>query len=309
MKNKTKTLTNKQPAKTTGTSLFLLCFLIISSLITNCQKQPRIPELTEISWIKNYNYKTENIFPVKTSGKIPGPRISVTIGEESQYCLLDFNKQGLIISENAYKSLKFEPVHLVNSFSGNDEMLLEAGYLENVKILDLEYETIYASIVKHSKTKFSEKGVIGPEFLFNNCFTLDLKNGICAFSQDIESINLPDQNLITLKDLSSQDNIPFKFYGNINNSKTLMAISTTKRKSQISPELLQQLSGSSYKKEFSIDTLEINNKIFINVLCNVNPDIAQDFYAEEPLHFLIGLNVLEKSLLTINFKKELMLLE
>lgn len=301
------------------TKKFHICctFLGLYTLMAafSCQKAPQLPDLNTISWIQKHGYQSEEVFPITTTGKIPGPQIEVSIGNKSENILLDLSSFGLILKENAFKNLDFEPQRMASSIIGNTEMLLEEGFINNISILGVTYPVIYSSILKHTNNPFKSKGIIGRIFFLNSRMTLDINNKILAFTtqtkQAISEIVSSSEIIpIDLSNQSGPKNGLIKFHGSINGKQTMMTITTRSKKSQISPELAGSLSEKPTGNYFQIDTLKIGNKIFTDLKCDIKDDQLQmEPESAEPLHFSLGLDIISKIILTIDFVDEIMVIE
>ncbi len=311
--NRTSMVKKYTTKKNNALFIFLWIYLIIT--VPACQKAPQFPDLTAIPWIQKYGYQNEEIFSITTTGKIPGPQIEVSIGKKSQNFLLDLSSFGLVFKENAFKNLDFEPQRMASSIIGDTEMLLEEGYVHNVSILGNSYPILYSSVLQYANVPFRQKGVVGRTFFLDGRMTLDMSNKILAFTsqpkQPLSEIVSSSETIpIDLNNQSGPKNGLIKFHGLINGERILMTITTRSEKSQISPELAETLSKKANSNYFQIDILKLGNTTFTDLKCNIKDDQLQlEPESTEPLHFSVGLDVIDKIVLTIDFVDKKMAVE
>jgi len=295
--------------------LFIFLWICLIITVPACQKVPKLPDLTAIPWIQKYGYQNEEVFSITTTGKVPGPQIEVSIGKKSQNFLLDLSSFGLIFKENAFKNLDFEPQRMASSIIGGTEMLLEEGYVHNVSILGNLYPILYSSVLKHSNVPFRQKGVVGRTFFLDGRMTLDMRNKILAFTMQpkqplSEIVSSSEIIPIDLSNQSGPRNGLVKFHGSINGKQILMTVTTQSKNSQISPELAESLFEKSSTDHFKIDTLRLGDKIFSDIKCNIKDDQLQiEPEGIEPLFFSVGLDIICKTIITIDFVDEIMVIE
>ncbi|MCK4715329.1 MAG: hypothetical protein KAT54_00845, partial [Candidatus Marinimicrobia bacterium] len=137
--------------------LLLIGFLLLAS----CTKEPALPDLALIPWIESHGYQKTEIFPVIISRNVSGPQVKVSVNHESHYLLVDFNAINLILRENTYKNVNFEPQRMSSRITETIDMLFEEGYLHDVSLLGRNYPILYVSIIKQYSAPFKAKGVIG----------------------------------------------------------------------------------------------------------------------------------------------------
>ncbi|MGC9363641.1 MAG: hypothetical protein ACP5FZ_03625, partial [Fidelibacterota bacterium] len=153
-------------------------------LLVSCAGDPELPDLSTIEWIGKYGYEPQELFPVVTSPKIPGPRIKVTVGSESRYLLIDPNSSDLLIRENAFRNADFEPQRMSNHLTETNELMVEEGYLHEVAFLNFEFPIVYASMIKQSSRPVPVSGIIGRDLLGDGRLTIDMPHKILAFSPE-----------------------------------------------------------------------------------------------------------------------------
>jgi len=299
---------NKKSAK------FIFSWLVFAALCA-CTGDPELPDLSTIEWIGRYGYETQEIFLVVTSPKIPGPRIKVTVGSENRYLLIDPNSSDLLIRENAFRNANFEPQRMSNQLTETNELMVEEGYLHEVAFLNFEFPIVYAAMIKQSSRPFLVSGIIGRNLLDDGRLTIDMRHKILAYSsQPAVALENPaaDSNLVafTLKrGLSAQDGL-LKFQCRINGNRYLATLSTRHAKTRISPEIAQAISSKTPRNSVTINSLKIGSREFRELKCEINNDIMTlEPENAEVISVIIGMDVINQSLLTIDFSNQLILLE
>lgn len=284
-------------------------------LLAACTKEPALPDLALIPWIESHGYQRFELFPVITTHNVSGPQVKVSVNNESQYLLMDFNAINLILRENTYKNVNFEPQRMSSRITETSEMLFEEGYLHDVSFLGKDYPILYVSIIKHSSTPFKAKGVIGRYFLIDGQLTLDIRNKILAFSTKPEhSLNdlYPDSLLVPINlNGSSDDNHGLlKFFCYINGAKHLATLSTRNSMTRISPELADTLSQKHNAQKVTVGSLKIGDKMFTNVNCEIDEELLTlEPENPETINLVIGMDLISQCLLTIDFVNGRMLIE
>lgn len=295
---------------------FKICLLFIGLLpLASCTKEPALPDLSLIPWIESHGYQRSEIFPVITSRNVSGPQVKVSVNHKSQYLLMDFNAINLILRENTYKNVNFEPQRMSSRITETSEMLFEEGYLHDVSLLGRDYPILYVSIIKHCSAPFKAKGVIGRNFLVDGQLTLDMQNKILAFSAEPEySLNdlFTDSLLIPINlNRSSDDNHGLlKFFCYINGTKHLATLSTRNSITLISPELADMLSQKHNTQKVTVGSLKIGDKMFANVNCEINEELLTlEPENPETINLVIGMDLISQCLLTIDFINGRMVIE
>ena len=292
------------------------CFLISSLLLlATCTKEPALPDLALIPWIESHGYQRSELFPVTTSRNVSGPQIKVSVNHKSQYLLMDFNAIDLVLRENTYKNVNFEPQRMSSRITETSEMLFEEGYLHDVSLLGRDHPILYVSIIKHSSTPFKAKGIIGRNFLIDGQLTLDMRNKILAFSAEPEyPLNdlFNDSLLIPINlNRNSDDNLSLlKFFCYVNGTKYPATLSTHNSMTLISPELADTISRKRNAQKVTVGSLKIGDKTFTNVNCFVSEELLTlEPENPETLDLVIGMDLISQCLLTIDFINGKMVIE
>jgi len=295
---------------------FKICLLFIALLpLVSCTKEPALPDLALIPWIESHGYQKTDLFPVITSRNVSGPQVKVSVNHESQYLLMDFNAINLILRENTYKNVNFEPQRISSRITETSEMLFEEGYLHDVSLLGRSYPVLYVSIIKHSSAPFKAKGVIGRNFLVDGQLTLDMQNKILAFSNETEySLNdLFTDSLLVPINLSRNHNDNhglLKFFCYINGAKYPATLSTHNSMTLISPELADMFSQKHNAQKVTVSSLKIGDKMFTDVNCLVSDELLTlEPENPEAINLVIGMDLISQCLLTIDFINGRMVIE
>lgn len=250
-----------------------------------------------------------------TSPKVPGPRIKVTVGSESRYLLIDPNSSDLLIRENAFRNANFEPQRMSNQLTETNELMVEEGYLHEVAFLNFEFPIVYAAMIKQSSRPFPVSGIIGRDLLGDGLLTIDMRHKIMAYSPQaaVAPANpAADSNLIafTLKrGQSAQDGL-LKFKCHISGNGYLATLSTRHAKTRISPEIAHAISSKTHGNSIKINSLKIGSRKFRELKCDINNDIMMlEPENAEAISVIIGMDVINQILLTIDFSNQHILLE
>lgn len=290
--------------------------LLVSSffLLVSCTGDPELPDLNTIEWITRYGYTNQEIFPLVTSAKIPGPRVKLSVGSESRYLLIDPNSTELLIRENAFRNADFEPQRLASHLIGTNELMVEEGYLHNVSFFNFEFPIAYACMIKQSSTPFPVSGIIGRDLLGDGRLTIDMRNQILAFTQQpaVALENLAaDSHLVafTLNRGASDTGGLLKLPCFVNGNRCLATLDTQHAQTQIGTGLARAISSKTPKNSIAISlrigALEIND-----LKCDINDDLM----TLEPenaavIDVIIGMDVISQSLVTIDFGDRLILFQ
>jgi len=288
--------------------------ILISSIPSGCSRQAGTPEAATIPWIERYGYTDQEIFPLITGGTIPGPRLAISVNGSTQFVLLDLISYGLILGDRTFKSSKFEPQRISNFTLGNTELLVEEGYLHDVKILDMDFNLLYAAIIRRADPPLKAKGWLGKDFFLNGRMTIDMRNRILAFSthpaKALEEIADPSA-ILEIDLLKGASSIPglIKFHGVAGRDSVLMTLDTRSYACRISPELAGELGGGN-GRTCKVDSLHIGNILLTDLNCSINEDqLLIEPESFEPIHISIGIEIIGQRLLTLDFKENRMLLE
>jgi len=263
-----------------------LQILFLLLLLATCSKEPALPDLSTISWIEEYGYETDELFPVLTSSRVPGPQVKVSVNKESRFLLIDVNTIDFIVRENTFRDVNFEPQRISNRIAESSEMMFEEGYLHNVAFLNMEYPVLYVSMIKRSSVPFRAAGIIGRNFLIDGQITFDMQHNILAYTTKptvaLKELTA-DSNLVKINlNLQGNDNLGLlKFYCDVNGVKYLATLSTRQKTTQISAELARAL----------------------NDLIILEPENA------ETISVIIGMDIINQCLLTIDFINGWMLVQ
>jgi len=280
-----------------------------------CSREPALPDLTSIPWIQQYGYGNDELFPVISGKTVPGPQIRVTAGNERQFLLIDVNTIDLFIKENAFPDADFEPQRMSNRLIENNELMVEEGYLHNVKLLNADFPILYVAMIKQSSRSFHPKGIVGRNFLVGNQMTIDMRNNLIAFSGE-PSVPLTDlaadSSLIpfSTKNLNSEHDGLLKFHCRINGRPTLATLSTRNYTTRISGDLAQVITGKSTPAGVTLDSLQIGNRTIYGLKCAVSHDlITLEPENDESIGIIIGMDVIGQHLWTIDFINSQILVE
>jgi hypothetical protein len=286
-------------------------FLIVSLVLLygNCQQTPTPVDIGIIPWIVEYSYQPSEVFRTLSDAGVTGPRIPLTCGQETHYLQIDLLSFGIILRDNAFEVLDFEPQRLATVIQGNREMLLEEGFLHRVEFLGQNYELLYAALLKRTNQPFKAKGSIGRNYFLDGHLTLDLLNQVLAYS-DRPFANPPNTGIsCTLANELDPRGGLIKFHGTANKEPVLMTLSTTHTLCQLSPEYVALQGLNPDNHYLTLDTLQIGQWRFTDVRCILKEDqLMLEPESPEPIFLTVGLNMLKPYLLTIDFQQQVLYL-
>ena len=298
--------------------LIIVVYIFLSSMLFfNCERRNSKLDLSTLSWIDQYGYNSEEVISANIRGRIPGPKIPVTIGTETHFCMIDLSHFGLILKDNAFDEMSFEPQRIVSLGEGDGEMMLEEGFLTNCTIFGQDYETLYSAMLKSSNIKIPSSGLVGRNFLLGGRITFDLSNNVLSYSKrtlpSLSEISKSGQIIkIDLSDENLGNTGLIKFSGTIKGRPICMTLNTRSRHSLISPELVREIAGEKQagKKFFALDSLYVGDYLFLDQVCELNPEqLTLEPRYKEPIHLSIGLETLQDIIATIDFNEELFMIE
>lgn len=273
--------------------------IIISLLLISCSKKEKL-DLSSIQWIADFQYIESEIYKIDTKGKIPAPKIPITVENITKNCIIDLGSYNLILNENSFDLKEFEPFRLISKQIAVREMLLEEGILNQITIFNEKQEGALAYLMKKSIPSSNFNGLIGWQYLENKMITFDLQNNLIGL-KNCNKVDKPSIQYYT-GETPSKENSMLKFTGKLYNAPITMSISTSLRHTQISPEILSQLNINNQGKFVTIDSLLIGNQMIQNVTCKINKNqllLEPENY--DPIDIVIGLNEIKQFILTVNF--------
>lgn len=291
--------------------LVIACTWLLLLLYNHCAQSEREVELASLPWVESYGYAAEEVSPIAVSGRVPGPQVFVTIGDERRTMMIDLNSLDFIIKENTYKSYTFEPQRMSNKNLYTREMLFEDGYIHDVALMNLEYPLLYTSILKHSTVPLPAKGIIGRQFFTGGHLTIDLQGQALALSNG--PFDIPgNRNRIPINmDVGHHQKTGYiKFPVKIDSREYTALLTMHEKSNQISPELVTLLGEHRVKKSYTIDSLSIGTDYFLDLNFSVNPDqLLLEPENSQTIHLSFGMDFFQGLLWTIDFVNEEMLLE
>jgi len=295
--------------KSARLSILILCLFAFFA----CSRQTALPDLSQIAWIESLGYTSDEVIPLLVSGSVPGPRVSLSVNGQSRYVLLDLFGYDLLLADNAFGAVNFEPQRLANLQMGYTKLLVEEGFLHDVRLLNEDYDILYASVIKRAEPALASDGWLGKSFLMNGRVTIDVGNKILAYTENLRPLNelLPADQLIDIHIRKGYSQKPglIKCYGKVRQDSVCLTLSTQVFATQISPELVSQLGGSSARNTYTLDTLQIGSLYFTELNCQIHPDqLSIEPENPEPIQLTVGMEILRQQLLTIDFPAQQLVL-
>lgn len=288
--------------------ILILFFLTLFS----CEQFESKLRPSKIEWISKKGYNLENVVKMRAKGKVPAPETQVGINGQLHWLALDITQPYLILKENEFNLSNFAPTRIVSIVQGNNEMLMEDGYIKDISILGTDYDETHCSLLKSSSRQYHCKGLIGRNYYKSTPLTIDFKNGALAYADDEKIQSLDNSSKIPLLFKNSEDidyQVPY-FYGAVDSMKVLMTLNTFERFSQISPELARELNYDSDQEYIKIKELQIHQFRTTNLKCKINENLLYSSpKGDEILEFSLGLNALQNRLVTIDMPDSCFYLE
>jgi hypothetical protein len=150
-----------------------LIFLVLI-LLFSCSKNKPV-DLSQIEWINQYGFKTEEIHTFNSTGFVPAPKIPITIEGIDKNCVLALGSYDLIINERHFDLQKFEPYRITNKQIATRDMLLEEGITDEITIMGQPVNHVLTYLMKKSDSKDDFAGFIGWQFFQDNQLMIDMK--------------------------------------------------------------------------------------------------------------------------------------
>ncbi len=273
--------------------------ILLTIVLASCTVEKK-QDLATITWIEDFQYNQDEIHSVKTTGRIPGPKVPVTVENITRNCIIDLGTYDFILSEKYYDLAGFNPNRIVDWQVSTRDMLLEEGVLSEVDILDLDSLNVLGFLMKKCDGPDRFAGLIGWQLFRDKLLTIDLKNKLVGIKECAE-IQREGIEFFTGANPSHKNSM-LKFNGAINNYPVVMSISTSLRHSQVSPELLEIIGIENKQKYVTLDSLSVGQHLLSEMTCLVNEDLSllePDF--QKPIDFILGLNDIKDFILTVNF--------
>ncbi len=308
---KTTARVNKVTLRIRSLSVVIFCLLVNIA----CHKEKTLPDYSQHPWIERYGYTSEEVFTVRVSGKVPGPEIPVTVESDQRHCLIDLSQYDLILQESAFTLKKFEPQRIVTHIEGDQEMLLEEGYIHEVSFLHQDFDLVFGKVLKRASRSIPSNGLIGRSFFMDKTLALDLDQRLIAVNAKPLNLSAGMSDTVSQITINYQDAHErplglIKFKGTLNDTTLSMTLSTANRYCQISPELVRQLDLKIRRDFVKLDSLQLGKHKFRQVTCAVIPNqILLEPEWPQLIHFTVGLNIIQEVLCVFDFKQNIMLLE
>ncbi|MBN2281427.1 MAG: hypothetical protein JXQ65_12675 [Candidatus Marinimicrobia bacterium] len=274
--------------------------IAIFSLLMSCSNKQSQPDYSSIAWIAELDYQEAEVFPVITTGRIPAPKIPVTVENLTRNCILDLGTYDFVLHERDYDLQQFEPSRLVNRQISTREMMLEEGLLSRVTFLGQERQDIFTYLMKKCEPAACFSGLVGWQFFKDQRITFDLKNNLVGIQTPRES--LAGGQVFYTSENPAQKNNMLKFDGFFYNEPVTLSFSTSLRHTQISPEILARLNIRHDGTFTQVDSIQAGQVFFHHVTGQINNNLVLlEPETRRPIDIIIGLNELKHWLLTVDF--------
>lgn len=268
-----------------GRSLLFVCLLYA------CQR-PTIPR-----WASKLGYSAEELSPVALDGfGIPTVRVLIN----DQPVTLEFdtgNMSGIAISPVLADELRIEPTEKTTTY---DSSGVEAG---DAAVYQLSQVSAFGDAWEGKRAvglpRDDISGLLGPEYLLGQRFTLDYRTRQLAVSASPLPASAPGEKL----PLIWSDRFPGMpvVRGYVNGVSVLIQLDTGKSRTCVDPALARQLDLASNAGGFRIDHLVVGSFTF--TVPSAKEVGFGGFSAAYPEPILIGVgsDVLSQVLLTIDY--------
>jgi hypothetical protein len=267
-------------------------------MLAGCSKK-QISKTPEILWIKEYGLTPQEIFEVKINGRIPAPKIPLTIESITKNCIIALGTYDFVLNEKYFDLKKFEPLRLTNKKISTYEMLLEEGVMNKITLFDSTWNGIHAHLMKNSSPHFNAAGMIGWQFFQSHLLFLDMQHKLMGIQKDGTPIENAQPFSISKK--PSVENSMLIFKGKLNNRPVTLSLSTENRHTIVNPFFLKNIGAEAKGKYTRLDSLYIENLLFEKITCAIDNNENLPASANDPIDIILGLNELKKFLLIIDF--------
>lgn len=277
--------------------LFVFIFIFFAS----CTKKEDT-DLSNIQWIQKFNFQTNQVYKVSTTGIVPAPKIPFTIEGITKNSILALGTYDLILNEEFFDLKNFEPYRLTNRQISTKDMLLEEGIADSLKIFNTNFDGIRTYLIKKSDSQENFAAMIGWQFFQSQLLIIDMDNNLLGM-KDCDNSDFDGVDFYTSENPVNGNNM-LKFQCVLNGQTVTASISTSIRHTYISPEFLIN-NNIDFNKDYStLDSLRIGNVVFRDFTCFINKDqLLLEPDNKKPINLIIGLNLIKKHPLIIDFCK------
>lgn len=273
--------------------LFVIYFNLM--MILNVQGQQSLLKL---------DYGSEEIFPIKIDN-YGFPNVKIIYGNEPIWIIWDTGDMiGLVMSKEIIKKnrLSVEDSIRLRDSEGNFVGYSYRYVADTVIIFD---EVITNVSISSGEPNYN--GLIGPQFVNLNRFTIDYQNRLIGISMNA----LPDNEIVkeTIPMVRS-DIFPrlIIIAGVVRDKRVLIELDTGKSRTVIDPELVEELNLGEGEYGVIIDNLQIGKNRF-----EINNGKLKSFKGiskslSEPIRIGIGSDILEQFLFTVDYEQGIVVL-
>ncbi len=291
--------------------------LIITGIIflaVNCGTKGKTVEKKLPFWIEKYGYSQDEVLKLYSGRGFAGPLIEVKVENTVKKMLIDFSTVDLLLKEDVFTKIDFEPQRISSLVKGKVDIMFEEGYVHNVGIFNELYPIVYASLVKRSNVPFKPNGIVGLSYIMDGRITLDGPNSLSAFTKSprrsFSDINSGEERVDINIDFSSDNRTgQVTFKGYFQDREVTVMLKTDISKSIIDPDFVSSIFEDYDESEIEIDSLVIGSAVISELECEIDRNPFLDIESIKQIDILLGVDILDQFILTVDFIEKSLILE
>jgi len=280
---------------------------IIIIIIVLIQIYPKV-DITNLNWVKDFNYDESEIHDISIGFLNPCPFIPVKIDDKEVRLLFDTgNGEGLFLTTALKEKIDYEitgkttELNSDGSYRGEGNAIL----LKNLTIFNYEYSNVQSILTDWKMYGFfKNNGGIGLKYFKNKVITLDYDNKKIAIgNKALDYNNLQDDRYTVIplisSNLSNEKDLLF-FQGEINGEKSTIYIDTGSTRSVLNfdnskdNEIKVKIGDKEYKfncSKFKYDEIKFQDEFEYPLRLAINSDLLK------LNHFVISIDKIQNKLI------------
>lgn len=282
-----------------------ICIIIVTAIVTIRQLYYKSNN-TNIEWIKDLNYKENQVHDISFGLFNPCPSIPISINDKEIKLLFDTgNADGLLLTTAIKGKVdyiitgKSTALNADGTYRGDGNTIL----LKNISVFGDEYSNVNTTLTNWRMYGFFKtNGTIGMEYFNNKIVTLDYKNKKIAVSDNAIDYSKFPKNKYTIVPLispilSNEKDLLF-FQGEVNGEKSTIYLDTGSTRSFVNLEGNKvknaelKLGDKEYKlKDLKLGEIGLKDKFEYPLRLAINSDLLK------LNHFVITIDKIKNNLI------------